>query len=397
MLQLTNQNDDGVTIDPNRVSFTTDSSFGLNLDESITLLHKTGGSKTLNLNGYGEAYERLDGVPDGQPVKEFWLYTSDEKDKLNARYDAKNLYGEGGDNRKGQRVKGNTLTIGAGEIASNAYGGRVDSGDVTENEVKMSGGEINIYVYGGRSEKGSATGNTVTISGGTVEGSVYGGYSEADVFDTAIPTATGNTVNISGGTVKGSVYGSRLKGSAENNTVDISGGTVEGYVYGGYSYDNGMAVECNTIIIRGGIVEGDVIGGLSTNNNGHPTDNAKNNKVILSKMPGKEAPILRGDLWGSFISRGSDNTLQVEAVGLSAPQILNFDTYRFVLPSDIKAGDTMLTLTNQNYDDVPIDSSRVSFTTGSSFGLNLGDGITLLLRMNGWTAKRTACRLKSLN
>ena len=176
MLQLTNQNDDGVTIDPNRVSFTTDSSFGLNLDESITLLHKTGGSKTLNLNGYGEAYERLDGVPDGQPVKEFWLYTSDEKDKLNARYDAKNLYGEGGDNRKGQRVKGNTLTIGAGEIASNAYGGRVDSGDVTENEVKMSGGEINIYVYGGRSEKGSATGNTVTISDGTVKASVLGGF-----------------------------------------------------------------------------------------------------------------------------------------------------------------------------------------------------------------------------
>lgn len=242
MLTLRNQNDDDVTIDPNRVSFTTDSSFGLNLDESITLLHKTGGSKTLNLNGYGEAYERLDGVPDGQPVKEFWLYTSDEKDKLNARYYAKNLYGEGGDNRKGQRVKGNTLTIGAGEIATNAYGGRVDSGDVTENEVKMSGG--------------------------TVEIDVYGGYSEADVFDTAIPTATGNTVNISGGTVKGSVYGSRLKGSAENNTVDISGGTVEGYVYGGYSYDNGMAVECNTIIIRGGTVEGDVYSGISTNKQG---------------------------------------------------------------------------------------------------------------------------------
>ena len=395
MLTLRNQNDDDVTIDPNRVSFTTDSSFGLNLDESITLLHKTGGSKTLNLNGYGygSSYERLDGVPDGQPVKEFWLYTSDEKDKLNARYDAKNLYGEGGDNRKGQRVKGNTLTIGAGEIATNAYGGRVDSGDVTENEVKMSGGEIGI-VYGGHSEKGSATGNTVTISGGEIV-VVYGGYSDADVFDTAIPTATGNTVNISGGTVKGDVYGSRLQGSAENNTVDISGGTVEGAVYGGYSYHNSMAVERNTIIIRGGTVEKDVYGGLSTDINGHPTGNAKNNKVILSKMSGKEAPILNGTLFGGFSMFGgtgavSNNTLQVEAVGLSAPQILDFDTYRFVLPSDIKAGDTMLTLTNQNFDDVPIDSSRVSFTTGSSFGLNL-------LRMNGWTAKRTACRLKSLN
>lgn len=100
--------------------------------------------------------------------------------------------------------------------------------------------------------------------------------------------------------------------------------------------------------------------------------------MILSKMPGKEAPVLNGMLCGVFGGgANSNNTLQVEAVGLSAPQIRSFDTYRFVLPSDIKAGDTMLQLTNQN-EDVPIDSSRVSFATDSGFGLNLGESITLL-------------------
>ena len=163
MLTLTNQNKD-VPIDSSRVSFATDSGFGLNLGESITLLHKTGGSKTLNLNGYGDAYERLDGVPDGQPVKEFWLYTSDEKDKLNARYDT-----------------GNTLTITSADRATAAFGGRAATGDVTGNEVEMTGGEI-------------VKGNPIRIGSLNVSGMLIGGFADAGNVEK-------NTVEISGGTV----------------------------------------------------------------------------------------------------------------------------------------------------------------------------------------------------
>ena len=199
-------------------------------------------------------------------------------------------------------------------------GGFAEEGNVEKNTVELSGGTVGSWVMGGYSRTGAAKDNSVTVSGGTVRGFVYGGYSPS-------------------------------VGAATNNTVTIRGGTVSDKVYGGYSDDG----------------------------------NAKDNTVILSKVAGKAAPVIKGTLFGGFSLTGvvSGNTLQVEAVDLSAPQIRNFDTYRFVLPSDIKASDTMLQLTNQNDADVPIDSSRVSFATDSGFGLNLGESITLLHKTGG--------------
>ena len=453
MLQLTNQNDDDVTIDPNRVSFTTDSSFGLNLGESITLLHKTGGSKTLNLTKSGSAYERLDGVPDGQPVKEFKLNVSQEKDKVDAEYAARFLYGDGGTNTKGQRETGNTLTITGGK-ANAAFGGRATTGDVTGNKVTMSGGEIvsgsssgsyagnlygglaengNVagnevtvssgtlggltYVYGGLSEQGAAggtdpkDGNKVTITGGTV-GTVQGGYSRLD--------ASYNSVVIAGGTVQGNAYGGESRqGNALNNSVTVKEGTA-GWVFGGYTELTGMKAAGNKVTITGGVVQnvyggwvddkdenGDSVGGSP--NPASATENtveirggkvngdvyggrsalgpAERNTVILAKEEGKDAPNLdNAILCGGFGSSVSDNTLQVEAVGLSAPEIQNFENYKFVLPKDIKANDVMLTLEEQ-VANLTIDGSKVDVSMGggtiADIGLTLDESVTLLHKTGG--------------
>ena len=272
----------------------------------------------------------------------------------------------------GEIVGLNPITIGNINVSGMLIGGFADTGNVEKNTVELAGGTVNAWAVGGFSSKGEAKENSITISGGTVSGMVFGGYSwEGDA-------TTNNTVTISGGTA-GHVYGGRSEsnsGNATNNTVIISGGTVNYYVYGGNS-DSGSATS-NTVTISGGTVNY-VYGGYSWNGD------AVNNTVILSRQGSEAPPVINGTLFGGY-GRGtvSDNTLQVEAVGLSAPEIQNFDTYRFVLPSDIKAVDTMLTLSAQN-EPLTIDANKVDMAVAKGSGLNIdfGESITLLHKTGG--------------
>ena len=246
----------------------------------------------------------------------------------------------------GEIVKGNDIWIGNINVSGKLFGGLADDGNVEKNTVEISGGTVNSWVIGGYAVKGEAKENSVTVSGGTI-GTVYGGWSNNS-------DATNNTVIISGGTVdRGNVCGGvSNSGDATNNTVIISGGTVNGGVYGGQS------IFGNTI----------------------------NNTVILSKEVGKAAPDLKGPLYGGIgglYSSHTNNTLQVEAVGLSAPQIARFDNYKFVLPSDIKAGDTMLTLTNQGT-GLTIDGTKVDMAVAKDGGLNIGFGESVTLLHKHW-------------
>ena len=395
MLTLTNQDAD-LTIDGTKVDMAVAKDGGLNTDfgESVTLLHKTGGTGAFNVENVTGAVQtsKLDGVSTGFDVMKYKLDKPANEDKLNVTVSELHLYGDGGTNTPGQRQTGNTLNINSGK-ADVAFGGRAATGDVTGNNVKMTGGELvpvrndisigNYYVnsslFGGFADDGNAEKNTVEVSGGKVGsenglgGNVYGGFSYSG-------DATGNTVTISGGWVRVFVCGGYSysgSGAATGNTVTISGGTVNrSSVCGGVSR-SGDATN-NTVIISGGTVNDSVFGGFSFDGD------ATNNTVILSRQGSEAPPDINGTLFGGNNNDNvSDNTLQVEAVDLSAPQIRNFDTYRFVLPSDIKAGDTLLQLTNQNDADVPIDPNRVSFTTDSSFGLNLGESITLLHKTGG--------------
>ena len=326
-------------------------------------------------------------------------------------------------------VTGNKVTMSGGEIvegsssgphAGNLYGGLAVYGDAKANEVTVSGGTLGrfTYVYGGLSEQGAAGGtaakggNKVTITGGTV-GTVQGGYSRGD--------ASYNSVVIAGGTVQGIAYGGQsTQGNALNNSVTVKEGTVQSDVYGGYTSLTGMkaagnkvtisggtvwdvyggwvedmnedgdsvggspnpasATE-NTVEIRGGKVNGDVYGGRSA------LGPAERNTVILAKEEGKDAPSINGTVYGGYSARGGsvkNNTLQVEAVGLSAPEIMNFDNYKFVLPADSKAGETMLKLTGQGA-DLTIDGTKVDMAVAKDGGLNIGFGesVTLLHKTGG--------------
>ena len=256
---------------------------------------------------------------------------------------------------------GATLSIVTGGKANAAFGGRAASGVVTGNKVIMTGGEIvkgndiwigslNVFgmLIGGFADDGKVEKNTVELSGGTVNRWVIGGYAEKG-------EAKENSVTVSGGTVNSTVFGGMSEiANATNNTVIISGGTVNGGVYGGQS------IFGNTI----------------------------NNTVILSKEVGKAAPDLKGPLYGGIggqFSSHTNNTLQVEAVGLSAPQIGRFENYKFLLPSDVKKGDTMLTLTNQDA-GLTIDGTKVDLAVAKDGGLNIDfddDSVTLLHKTGG--------------
>ena len=271
----------------------------------------------------------------------------------------------------------------AGALANS--GGHWDNdyyiGDAPDYTVVI---DSNVFgnVYGRREYDDTiATGASVTVESGTVGheapvADVYGGYSWYG-------DATNNTVTVSGGTVggfgMGFLYGGHsVYGNAANNTVTISGGTVKNTVYGGNS---GGDATGNTVTISGGKVNRDVYGGLARNGS------AKNNTVILSRQGSEAPPDINGTLFGGYSEFGgavSNNTLQVEAVGLSAPQIKNFDTYRFVLPSDIKANDTMLTLKNQSA-DLTIDGTKVDMAVAKDGGLNIdfGESVTLLHKTGG--------------
>ena len=336
MLTLKGQGAD-LTIDGTKVDMAVAKDGGLNIGfgESVTLLHKTGGTGAFNVENVTGAVQtsKLDGVSTGFDVMKYTLDKPDHEDKLNVTVSELHLYGDGGTNTPGQRETGNTLIINSGK-ASVAFGGRASSGAVTGNNVKMTDGEI---VRRGVIQTGNIN----------VSGSLFGGFADAG-------NAEKNTVEISGGTVNSSVYGGHsANGNAANNTVTISGGTVNNDVYGGWSFDG----------------------------------DATNNTVILSRQGSEAPPDINGTLFGGYSEFGgtvSNNTLQVEAVGLSAPEIQNFENYRFVLPSDVKKGDTMLTLKEQGA-DLTIDGTKVDMAGTKDGGLNIdfGESVTLLHKKDG--------------
>ena len=148
-----------------------------------------------------------------------------------------NAWVYGGRSEKGSVTK-NTVTISGGTVNNIVYGGYSTNGAATGNSVTLSGSTVNDEVYGGWSNaSGEVKGNQLTMSAGEVK-NIYGGYSWYG-------SATGNSVIISSGTVKGDVSGGTVvmdifrdssdKGSATSNVIKISGGTITGNVVGGAS------------------------------------------------------------------------------------------------------------------------------------------------------------------
>ena len=200
------------------------------------------------------------------------------------------------------------------------------------------------HIHGGHAgEGGVANYNTVNFYSGMVEALTGAGYADSG-------EASFNTLNVYGGTLNGLTQGGYVigDGKANGNTVNIHGGTISGDIYGGYVGGAGE-VNGNTINIYGGNLSG--------------------------------ANIYAGYLGGNTNLYGSGNSLNFYTKDVVARNIGGFDTVKFKLPSDIKSGDTILTLTDSA--GTQLNQTKISMSTQGGANLKEGDSITLFQNTNG--------------
>ena len=87
---------------------------------------------------------------------------------------------------------GNQIIVSGGTVSGKTYGGSVaGKGDATNNSVTLNAGTIQDDIYGGYAENGNALNNTVTIKGGSIAttASLYGGRPGST------GTTSGNSLN----------------------------------------------------------------------------------------------------------------------------------------------------------------------------------------------------------
>ena len=285
-------------------------------------------------------------------------------------------------------ITSDNTTISTGTINENIYGNghsfTIDGDAVIYGKVfgvgndnqdydkDASGGNVTIngnanvsyFVYGGRSGKGEAYNNTVNISGDAEVNVVYGGRS-------ADSSAHHNTVNISGNAeVTGNVYGGMsYSDEAHHNTVNISGGTIgsdkwSADVYGGLSYSD--EAHHNTVNISGGIVTGNVYGGLST------SGSANDNEIIISG----DADIENANLYGSYKSTDTGNTLTIDGWSGNTKSVQNFNDIAF---KNINWNENkpVLTITAGSADDLKNTTIDTIHIAGGS-NINVGESMTLI-------------------
>ena len=241
--------------------------------------------------------------------------------------------------------------------------------------ITITGGTIG-YVYGvdKNDYTGDASGGNVTINGNaTVTGYVYGGRSTDR-------SAHHNTVNISDGTIGSdsrTVYvrgGWSDRGEAYNNTVNISGGTIgsdsrSAYVYGGMSSDR--SAHHNTVNISGGTIGSDsrsayVYGGWSNGGN------ANDNEIIISG----DADIENANLYGSYKSTDTGNTLTIDGWSGSTKSVKNFNDIAFknINWNENKPVLTITAGSTYDLDKTTIDTIHIA---GGS-NINVGESMKLI-------------------
>ena len=273
-----------------------------------------------------------------------------------------NIYGNG----YSFTINGGTIygeVFGAGNSLIN-YNEDASGGNVTIN----GNAEVKYAVYGGRSISREANNNTASISGGTVNYIYGGGTYESNAYD--------NIVNISGkADVKRVVRGGNShSGNAHHNTVNISGGTIgsdywPAYVYGGIS-DSDEAHH-NTVNISGGTIGSDsqpayVYGGLST------SGSANDNEIIISG----DADIENANLYGSYKSTDTGNTLTIDGWSGNTKSVQNFNDIAFknINWNENKPVLTITAGSAADLDKTTIDTIHIA---GGS-NINVGDKMTLI-------------------
>ena len=245
-------------------------------------------------------------------------------------------------------AKNNSITLNTANtttIKATIYGGKSNtSGNATGNSVTIKGGVFTNDIYGGKSSSGNATGNSVTINGGTLSKNIYGG-SGKDV--------SGNMVTINDGTFNGTGYiygGYSMSGTVGGDTpelgnkVIIEKGTFDKNIYGG----RGVHASGNEVIINGGTINKSVYGGEAIGGTGIVCK-AIGNIVTINGGTFANGNALYGGYFSSSksgISTGNilnlKKKLENNSISVKFASVQNFQVFNFTLPTDIKAGDVML-------------------------------------------------------
>ena len=275
----------------------------------------------------------------------------------------------------GYRFQNNTGAAYTTGTAAEAWGGRSRVGNtVTNNKLTVSGGSLTTAAYGGIVENfehvsglgtenptGDATNNTLVLRAGSVA-AAYG----ADVR-TKSGNATGNKVELAGGSVTGSLFGGALThktsgvgdaaGNATNNTITIKGGTVSGNVYAGFTSGAGATTN-NTVNL------GDGTNPIAAGTN------------------------VTGTIFGGSGAAATGNVLNVNAKGVTAGSVKNFEKIRFKIDSNVADGDNVLTLT-QNTTIVHSSIEEPTSAVISGWLGNTMEKTAHLIKMNGGTLNLT--------
>ena len=294
---------------------------------------------------------------------------------------------------------------------TNPYGDIVGTnlmnGSVTGNTLTVgTSGSGNIPVVNGTISAGgtvttnaAVTGNTLVLNSVLLTGNAYGGIGLNITQTSGAAQSNPNVVKMSGGTVHGAVIGVRsTAGGVTTGEAELSGGTVNAGA-NGIAIAGGMGKTSainSDVTITGGTVTGGVYGGYAENSGAKTTGN----HVTLGDESGNYS---NGTLSGASIYGGNDsdytnNRLYVRAKNITADAAKNFHTYEFHLNTGITAGDTMLTLTNNNdalgravaWGDIKLDATGWSGAARTQY---FGDVGTVTLMADGNAATHRGSNL----
>ena len=293
---------------------------------------------------------------------------------------------------------------------TNPYGDIVGTnlmnGSVTGNTLTVgTSGSGNIPVVNGTISAGgtvttnaAVTGNTLVLNSVLLTGNAYGGIGLNITQTSGAAQTNPNVVKMSGGTVHGAVIGVRsMAGGVTTGEAELSGGTVNAGA-NGIAIAGGMGKTSainSDVTITGGTVTGEVYGGYAENSGAKTTGN----HVTLGDASGNYTANLSGaSLYGGNDSDYTNNRLYVRAKNITADAAKNFHTYEFHLNTGITAGDTMLTLTNNNdalgravaWGDIKLDATGWSGAARTQY---FGDVGTVTLMADGNAATHRGSNL----
>ena len=194
----------------------------------------------------------------------------------------------------------------------------------------------------------------------------YGGGGEnfsADISNRQIAIHGGTFSKIFGGFTSG--------GNVFNNELSIYGGEVKGKIFGGVSSTG--SVVGNKIYIYGGKFSGDIVAGKVQNPNS--TSEVTNNVINIYGTPDLKNANFVGGIFGNE-KKDAGNVLNINTAGLVVGRIDSdsFEKIIFNLPSTVKNGETILSVTRGN-----LALDKIGFATDGNSELQTGDKINLVI------------------